>query len=53
MNLYNRFISCQKMIKKEQIQGDIPSDKSIYKRTFAIAWPSTVESVLISLMGVV
>ncbi|MEF9961012.1 MAG: MATE family efflux transporter [Erysipelotrichaceae bacterium] len=53
MSFYNRFISCQTMIKKDQIAGVIPSDSSIYKRTFSIAWPSTVESVLISLMSVV
>jgi len=43
----------QGMIKKEEIVGVIPSNKDIYKRTFDIAWPSAVESVLIALIGAV
>lgn len=50
--LINKF-RWQGMIKKEEIVGDIPCNKDIYKRTFDIAWPSAVESVLIALIGAV
>ena len=43
----------QSMIKKEEVLGDIPSNKAIYKKTFDIAWPSALESVLIALIGAV
>lgn len=33
--------------------GEIPSNRDIYKRTFDIAWPSALESVLIALIGAV
>lgn len=41
----------QSMIKPEMIQGEIPSNKTIYKRAFEIAWPSTIESILVALIG--
>lgn len=40
-------------LKEDEIQGELPSMKDIYKRTFNIAWPSTLESVLISLISAV
>ncbi len=40
----------QSMIKSDKIIGEIPSNKAIYMRTFNIAWPSAVESVLIALI---
>lgn len=43
----------QSMIKPELIQGDILTNKQIYRRTFDIAWPSAIESILIALIGAV
>lgn len=45
------FFRWQGMIKPSQISGEIPSNKEIYKRTYHIAWPSAVESVLIACIG--
>ncbi len=40
----------QKMISPEQIVGEMPTNKEIYQKTFNIAWPSAVESILIALI---
>lgn len=53
MGSLRRLFCCKEMLRKEQIIGDIPSDETIYRRTFQIAWPSMMESVLISLIGAV
>lgn len=53
MNWLKNMFRWQSMIKKEDIVGDVPSNREIYKKTFDIAWPSAVESVLISLIGAV
>lgn len=39
------------MIKQEQIIGDIPPSKEVYRKTFDVAWPSAVESVLVNLIN--
>lgn len=43
----------QSMIDPNEIVGDVPSNREIYKKTFDIAWPSATESVLIALIGAV
>lgn len=43
----------QSMVKQEELVGEVPSNREIYKKTFDIAWPSAVESVLIALIGAV
>lgn len=53
MNWILNFFRWQGMVKPSQICGEIPDNKSIYKRTYQIAWPSAVESVLIALIGAV
>ena len=53
MSAILNFFRWQGMIKPSQICGEIPSNKAIYKRTYQIAWPSAVESVLIALIGAV
>ncbi|WP_308559895.1 MATE family efflux transporter [uncultured Holdemania sp.] len=53
MDAILNFFRWQGMIKPAQIRGEIPSNKAIYKRTYQIAWPSAVESVLIALIGAV
>lgn len=47
------FFDVSQFIKPEQVQEPLPSSRSIFKRTFDIAIPSTVESVLISLISAV
>lgn len=51
--LYDRFISPTKFLKAHFVQGELPSDKETFKHTFDIAWPSTMESLLISLIAAV
>lgn len=41
------------MVKPEQVCGEIPSTREIYSTAFRIAWPSTLESVLVGLVGVI
>ncbi len=47
------FFDCQKMVKKDQILGPIPSNRSVLKRTYDVAWPSAMESILVALIGAV
>ncbi len=42
-----------KMLKKEQFLGDIPDSKSVYHNFFKIAWPATLESLLVGMIGAV
>jgi len=46
-----RFFDCSRFLKPEQIQEPLPGNLAIFKRTFDIALPSTVESVLIALIS--
>lgn len=39
------------MLKPEQILGDIPTTKEVYKTSFNISWPCALETVLVSLVG--
>lgn len=48
-----RFFDCSQFLKPEQVQESLPSSHSIFKRTFDIAMPSTIESVLIALIAAV
>ena len=41
------------MVKPELVCGEIPPTKEIYSTAFRIAWPSTLESVLVGLVGVI
>lgn len=50
--LRNFFIP-RHMVKPELICGPIPSTKEIYSTAFRIAWPSTLEAVLVGLVGVI
>lgn len=51
--LLDRFYNCRYMIKENQRAGEIPSSGDIYQRTLDVAWPSALESVLVSLVGMV
>lgn len=48
-----RFFQCNQSLKPEQIKGDIPPIRQLYQRTFHIAWPAVVESVLLSMSALV
>ena len=41
------------MLSADKRTDDIPETKEVYKRLLGIAWPSTVESVLVSLVSMV
>ncbi len=41
------------MIRPDQVCGVIPPTKEIYATAFRIAWPSTLEAVLVGLVGVI
>ncbi len=48
-----KFFDSSKYVPAHMIQEPLPSNKSIFKKTLDIAMPSTIESVLISLIGAV
>lgn len=48
-----KFFDCAGYVKPEMVQEPLPSNRSIIKRTLDIALPSTIESVLISLIAAV
>lgn len=53
MKLLKRIFSHEGMIKKEAIEGPIPSDKELYLSVLTIAWPSALENLLIALISAV
>lgn len=53
IDICKRFLSVQHMIKADRVVGPIPPSRDVYKRTFKVAWPSAVETVLICLIGAV
>ena len=53
MSFLDMLFPVHKMLKKEEIIGDIPDSREIVKKTFDIAWPSALESVFIALIGAV
>ena len=53
MNILRRIFTWQGMLKSHQIKGEMPSNKELYKSTFAVAWPSALENLLISLISAI
>ena len=47
------FLTVNKMLKKEQLLGDLPASKTVYRNFYKIAWPATMESLLVGLVGTV
>ena len=47
------FVNPSKVLKSAPVLGEIPSEKEILQRTLRIAWPSIVESFLVSLVGMI
>lgn len=50
---FMKLFSAAHTLKNSVPLGEIPSDKIILKRTLRVAWPSMLESFLVSLVGVV
>jgi putative MATE family efflux protein len=44
-------LSVNKMLKKNQIIGEIPSSKEAYSNFYKIAWPSAIEAFLVGAIG--
>lgn len=51
VNFLYKLFSCKYMLKPKDIVGDVPSTREGYSTTINMAWPSIVESVLVSLMA--
>jgi putative MATE family efflux protein len=49
--LIERFLACDRTLKPGEIRGPLPSIREGYSTAFRIAWPSIVETVLISLIS--
>ncbi|MDD3174361.1 MAG: MATE family efflux transporter [Herbinix sp.] len=47
------FLTVDKMLKKEQLLGDLPASKTVYKNFYNIAWPATLESLFVGMIGAV
>lgn len=50
-SLLERIYSNKHMIKPEDVIGDIPTDKEVYKTAIDVAWPSALEAVLVQLIS--
>lgn len=50
-SLIERIYSNKNMVKPENIVGDIPSDREVYKTAIEVAWPSALEAVLVQLIS--
>lgn len=46
-----RLIGFDRVLKPEEKRGSIPDAGTIYRNTFRMAWPSALESVLVSLIN--
>lgn len=45
------FFSITSMLRPQQIKGDLPRTKEVYKTFFHVAWPSALEALLVGLIG--
>ena len=43
--------SVNKMIKPDQVIGDLPATSQVYKHFYKMAWPSAMEALLVGLVG--
>ena len=43
--------SVKRLIKKNRIYGELPSEKEVYSTAFKISWPCTLETVLVGLVS--
>ncbi len=49
--IIERIYSNKHMVRQEDIVGEIPSDKEVYKTALEVAWPSALEAVLVQLIS--
>lgn len=50
-HLFSRIYGVQYMLKPQQRNGDLPESRELYSNMLRLAWPSALESILISLIG--
>ena len=53
MSVASKFISAPALLGKYPPKGELPTTKELWKKAFFVAWPSTVESFLVALVGMV
>lgn len=53
LSLIKRFFTIEGMVRKQKIFGDLPSTRELYRNLIDVAWPATVESVLVGLVSFV
>ena len=51
MTIIDRLINPTSILKPEQIKGELPTTKEVLRRTFNIAWPSALESLLVAMIA--
>lgn len=51
MSLMRRFLSVENLIEDKFKKAPLPSNKEAYSTAFQMAWPSSLEMVLIGLIG--
>lgn len=51
--LETRLYSVDRMLKPGEEEGEIPPHSQIYRNFFKVGWPSALEAVLVSLVGMV
>ena len=48
-----QLLNTTKILKGNEPQGEIPSNRDVFKTVLRVAWPSVLESFLVSLVGVI
>ncbi|HBB28859.1 MAG TPA: MATE family efflux transporter [Clostridiales bacterium] len=51
LNIFKRLYSVSSMIKKQDIIGEVPDTRQVYKNAIDMAWPSAIEAVLVGLVS--
>lgn len=51
LNIFKRLYSVSSMIKKQDIIGEVPDTRQVYKNALDMAWPSAIEAVLVGLVS--
>ena len=51
MNILSKLFLVKNMLKSNEIRGELPTTKEVYKRTIDMAWPSALEAVLVAMIS--
>lgn len=51
--LMAKMFSIKRILNGTPVQGDLPSEREILKKTIQIAWPSMLESFMVAMVGIV